>query len=131
MISNENRQRALLAVTGMLTVLGVATYAGIVIQARFDLANSAVFPLAFETMPFGIAYALLRLRPRVGRVLTAVLAAGLVAVCGNFVAVNGMGGWWADVLTLAGGGTLALVGLLVALLPGESSRTADAVRSRL
>jgi hypothetical protein len=86
----------------------VAIYGGILVEADFDPAESALFPLALLAVPFTVAHLVLRRWPAAGRVVSAVFAAGLVAFCTYLIILNGLGDWWASVVTLVVGGLTCL-----------------------
>jgi hypothetical protein len=129
MITNEARLRVLTGTAGALAVLGLAVYLAIVVEARFNLANSAVFPVALMTVPFGVVLIVLRFSLRAGRVVAGVFAAGLVFFFGSYLVANGLTGWWADVISVTVGSVLALATLVVVLLPAAErrARARDAV----
>jgi hypothetical protein len=124
MISNDRRRRILSRIAGGLAAMGLALYAGIVVAAGFDLAHSPLYPIVLMAVPFGVALLLLRSRPRAGRVVTGVFAAGLSL----FLAAAAVDGtwteWWADAVAVVVGLPLAVAALVVAVLPGTSRRTA-------
>jgi hypothetical protein len=128
MITNEMRRRALTATAGALAVLGLAVYVVTVVEARFNLANSPIFPIVLMTVPFGIVLLVLRFSPRAGRVVAGVFAAGLGYFLGSYLVANGLTGWWADVVSATVGTVLALTTLVVVLLPaaGRGARARDA-----
>jgi hypothetical protein len=124
MISNDRRRRILSGIAGGLAAMGLALYAGIVVAAGFDLAHSPMYPIALMAVPFGIALLVLRSRPRAGRVVTGVFAAGLSLFLTATTVEGAWTGWWADTVTVVVGLPLAVAALVVALLPGTSRRTA-------
>jgi hypothetical protein len=56
MMASVMRARLLRTRAAALALLGVAIYVALVIEADFNFVNSALFPLAFLTVPFGLAY---------------------------------------------------------------------------
>jgi hypothetical protein len=126
MIASAVRAGLLQTLTAALAFLGLAIYVRIVIEADFDLANSALFPLAFLALPFGLAHLVLRRWAVTGRVVNAVLATGLILLSVGVLARNGIPVWWADAVTVVVAGLVAVLCLVVALLPaGEAHRSRD------